>query len=501
MRLQQLEEFKQVYIQLHDNPDADAIASGYALYKYYVSKNICTKLFYTGRYQITKSNLLFMIEELHIPIEYIEHVEEIKVGVLITVDSQYGAGNITAIKAANVAIIDHHQLEIDDHMIAYCEIQPNIGSCSTVVWSMLKKENYPIEKDKNLGTALFYGLYMDTNQFAELSNPLDKDMHDELEYDSYLIKRLRNNNISLQELEIAGIALIRYIFNEDYHYAIIQAKPCDPNLLGLISDFLLQVDQIDICVVYNVTEEGFKFSVRSCIREIKANELAQYLVEDIGQGGGHIEKAGGFISKRKYDKKYAGIHSENYFGQRINQYYESFDVINFSQEDLDTTEFEKYKTNIVTLGYVKLTDILPVKARTTIRTLEGDTEIKVTDDKCLMVGLHGEVFLTDYNKFEEHFKIVEDEFVLETEYYPRIKNRLTDEYEDLMQYVKSCQAKKEEYVMVKRLTKSLKLFTDYIEESYLFGKKDDYLIVGGNDIRNVYIVKQDIFKKLYTRMT
>ncbi len=51
--------------------------------------------------------------------------------------------------------------------------------------------------------------------------------------------------------KIAGVALIRYSFNEDYNFAVIKAQPCDPNILGLISDFLLQVDVITSCLVFN----------------------------------------------------------------------------------------------------------------------------------------------------------------------------------------------------------------------------------------------------------
>ena len=34
MKLRELLEFNQIIVQCHDNPDADAIASGYALFRY-----------------------------------------------------------------------------------------------------------------------------------------------------------------------------------------------------------------------------------------------------------------------------------------------------------------------------------------------------------------------------------------------------------------------------------------------------------------------------------
>lgn len=38
MNLTQLEKFRHIVIQCHDNPDADALASGFALYSYFKAK-------------------------------------------------------------------------------------------------------------------------------------------------------------------------------------------------------------------------------------------------------------------------------------------------------------------------------------------------------------------------------------------------------------------------------------------------------------------------------
>lgn len=157
-------------------------------------------------------------------------------------------------------------------------------------------------ENKDLGTALYYGLFMDTNQFSELSNPVDMDMRESLNFDKNLVSLFRNSNISLKELEIAGVALLRCNYNDDYQFAVIHSQPCDPNVLGLISDFLLQVAGVNTCVVYNEDSGGYKFSVRSCIREVNASELSDYLSEGIGSGGGHVEKAGGYISMKLYEE-------------------------------------------------------------------------------------------------------------------------------------------------------------------------------------------------------
>lgn len=242
MRLSDLEKFEKITIQCHDNPDADALASGYGLFCYFKAKGKDVRLVYSGRNKITKPNLRLMVEKLEIPVEYLPVDTDEKLylpGLLVTVDCQYGSGNVTGITADEIAVIDHHQL--DREAIPLCVIQSGLGSCATLVWKLLKEENYDVDSNENLSTALFYGLYTDTNQFSELYSPLDMDMREALKVDKSLITLFRNSNLSLKELEIAGIAMIRYSYNDDYEFAVIKAQPCDPNILGLISDFLLQV--------------------------------------------------------------------------------------------------------------------------------------------------------------------------------------------------------------------------------------------------------------------
>ena len=108
MRLRELLKYDDIVVQCHDNPDADAIASGYAVYRYFKEQGKRVRLVYGGRYKIGKSNLVLLISELAIPIEYVETLERPKL--LVTVDCQYGEGNVTRFEAEEIAVIDHHQV-------------------------------------------------------------------------------------------------------------------------------------------------------------------------------------------------------------------------------------------------------------------------------------------------------------------------------------------------------------------------------------------------------
>lgn len=509
MKLSELNKYDSITIQCHDNPDADAIASGYALYCYFQDRDRKVRLIYSGRNRIQKSNLLLMLEHLRIPIAYIDDVpaflsqepEGRLQGLLITVDCQYGAGNVTKLPAEEVAVIDHHQIEVAP--VEMNEINPHLGSCSTLVWQMLNKVGYEI-KDLKLGTALYYGLYTDTNQFAEVFNPLDMDMREAVPFDKALIMLFRNSNLSLQEMEVAGVAMIRYIYNEDYHYAIIKSKPCDPNILGLISDFLIQVAEVYCCVVYNETVDGYKFSVRSCVKEVQANELAGFLADGVGSGGGHREKAGGFINMALYEEVYPTLHSEAFFSERLNDYFDHCQVIYAKEYDIDITDMRPFVKKPVPLGYVEAAKVLPSGTPITIRTLEGDVDMVVEEDLIIMVGIKGEIYPDIRERFAKNYEATQmsyheckDHAHCSLLYEPTIHNRSTGDVMKLTDYAKVCIAGGGTHIHAKELTNRVKIFTAWDEEKYVLGKPGDYLAVRCDDRHDIYIVEHDIFDRLY----
>ncbi len=503
MKLTDLLSYKKVYIQCHDNPDADTIASGFALYRYFVDQGKEVVFFYSGKFMIQKSNLKLMLKELQIPILYVKEPPKLEDELLLMVDCQYKAGNVTRVTAENVAVIDHHQLEMEEN--EFCEIHSGLGSCSTLVWKLLIDAGYEVNDDIALGTALYYGLYTDTNQFAEVYNPLDMDMRESVMVNQSMIRQFRNANISLTELETAGIALIRNIYNEQYRYAIIKSAPCDPNILGVISDFLLQVDCVDTCVVYNILNDGIKLSVRSCIKEVRANELAEFLCEGIGSGGGHVEKAGGFISAKLYEKAYNGIHTESYFGDRLNEYFENTEIIYAKTADIDVTDMELYQKKEMVQGFVRASNVYPLETKITVRTLEGDVDLEVTKELIIMIGIKGEVYPITEEKFNRSYRVLDEKSdlrntTIQMKYVPMIKNRTDNTAKQITEFAGSCVTTGTSQIYAKQLKKTTKIFTAWDEEKYMLGKAGDYLAVRKEDHHDIYAVEEHIFLLTYEKL-
>lgn len=517
MRLKELLEYNQIVVQCHDNPDADAIASGFGVYKYLKENGKNVRLVYGGRYEIQKSNLVLMVNELRVPIEHVDELE--KPDLLITVDCQYGQGNVTKFEAEHVAVIDHHQ--VSGKLPELSDVRSNLGACSTVVRELLQLEGIDINEDRKLATALYYGLLTDTNNFTEISHPLDKDLRDDAAFERSAITRFRNANLSLKELEIAGMALIGYDYHETYRYAVVEAKPCDPNILGMISDLMLEVDAVDTCLVYSVLPFGVKISVRSCVKEVKASELAEFITSGIGSGGGHLEKAGGFIQMELLDKAYEEyckkqavsvqrefekeeyiVHPDTegingFLRWRMDDYFDDIEIIHAKEYKADIADMQVFKKRKLTLGYVEGTDMFPAGTMVTVRTLEGDLDVKVQDDMYIMIGIHGEVYPNRKEKFERSYERMETPYVFEGEYEPIIKDTAEGKNISLIPHAKACISTGDVYIYVKQLDHRVKVFTAWDEEKYMLGKEGDYLAIRKDDMHDVYIIEQNIFEKTY----
>ncbi|MBQ6697399.1 MAG: DHH family phosphoesterase [Lachnospiraceae bacterium] len=493
MRLADLEKYNQIVIQVHDNPDADAVGSGYAIYRYFQEKGKEVRLVYGGKYAIGKSNMLLLIEELEIPIEYIQELEQPEL--LITVDCQYGEGNVQYFEAQNIAMIDHHNTgRQSDNMT---EIRSHLVSCSTVCYALLKEAGFDVNKDVKISTALYYGLFMDSNQLAEISHPYDRDMVEFLEYDKNLLNRLKYANLNIEDFETAGIAILRHNYVEKHRLAIINSKACDPNILGLIGDLALQVESIDVGIVYSEYPGGYKLSIRSCLLEVAANELAGFLTEGIGDGGGHIDKAGGFISEARFEELYDNQSIEGYFFQRMDEYFESYEVVNYNDGRQNKDAFKRYRKKSAIYGFVKLGELFEEGTECKIRTLEGDVFVTANKNTYVMIGREGEVYPIEKEVFEGRYNPLEEDYDREFDYKPSIINMTENRAYDLLPYAKQCVSQPGAQIWAKPLELATKVFSRWNYETYMYGRPGDFLCYSANDEKDVYVVKQESFPHIY----
>jgi len=520
MRLNDLLNYDRIVIQTHDNPDADAIASGFGIYLYLKEKGKHPTFIYSGANRIRKSNLTRMLTHLHIPIKYVDELPECDL--LLTVDGQYGEGNVTHFSAPVIAVIDHHV--ITGSLPELSEVRSNLGSCATLVWDMLMEAGFDANTNSNLATALYYGLYMDTGAFAELSHPKDRDLRDQAKYDDQKIALLRNSNLSIEELEVAGTALLRTDLMDEYRCAIVKANPCDPNILGIISDLVLEVDVVNVCVVFSVQPGGVKFSVRSCTRQVLAQELAAVLARGIGSGGGHMQKAGGFLNMDLLRPEYLALCEEQgmkprmelsangkseiptasackaLIEYRITQFFEDTDFIDAKDFRESDYNFRNYCNKDIVFGYVRGVDFFPVESRVKIRSIgEEDLKCTIKEDTVFVIGNHGDVHLDTSENLNELCRKEDWDFELvSADYTPTISLEDSTESVSLLNGARICIPLGKNIVRAVRLDKNVKIYDRRKKDFNRRGERGDYLIMSEkNGAVELFTEKKELFEERF----
>lgn len=285
-----------IFIQTHNFPDPDAIASAYGLQKLLLLYDISSELCYDGRIDKLSASKMLSFFKIHM-ISY----EELRPSLqeedyVICVDTQKNAGNVTDIIGDEVACIDHHPTFVSVEY-KYQDLRIT-GACATLIAGYYKELNH--EPDPDVATALLYGLKMDTLQFTRGVTELDIQMFEFLfrYYDQEKLSDLERNNMEFEDLKAYGAAIESIELYDKTGFSCIPFS-CPDALIGILSDFILALIEVEVAVVFSYREDGIKLSVRSEDPEIHAGNLIHDALAGIGNGGGHAAMAGGLIEKEK----------------------------------------------------------------------------------------------------------------------------------------------------------------------------------------------------------
>ena len=284
-----------VFIQTHNFPDPDAIASAFGLQVLLAKFNIPTTICHHGN--IERAATANMVAEFGIKMTTDEDIKDMTPeDYIITVDSQKGNANILDLVGDEVACIDHHPTFCDADY-KYRDIRL-VGSCATIIADYYRQ--YKMDMPEDVATALLYGLKMDTRDFTRGVTELDVQVYNYLfpKANSQLIRRFQSGVIQYDELEAFVDSMRNIEIFNGVAFAFLNF-PCADAFVATISDFILNLDVVNFVVVYSRREKGFKFSVRSELDELNAGKIIEAALKDVGSGGGHRSMAGGYAHEDK----------------------------------------------------------------------------------------------------------------------------------------------------------------------------------------------------------
>lgn len=304
LQLTELLKGHKSYIQTHNYPDPDAVASAYGLQYFLKMHGINAEICYDGTVEKLSTKKMFEVFDIHaLPPEKISEMRS--EDYIVTVDSQKYNINMTDFIGDEVACIDHHPTFIA------CEYQYNdiriVGACATLIAEYFYITDTPMSE--SVASALAYGIKMDTGDFIRGVTNLDVDMFAYVykHADMGKISSMYHNVLELSDLRAYGAAIDDIRIYDKVGFACLPID-CPDALIAIISEFILSLNVVDISVIYAVRKDGVKYSVRSELDEINAGKLVQRALEKYGNGGGHQAMAGGFIPKENLDKMSAGLN-------------------------------------------------------------------------------------------------------------------------------------------------------------------------------------------------
>lgn len=280
-----------VYIQTHNFPDPDAIASAYGLQKLLKLRGVRATLCYKGK--IDRYSTGKLVELMGIELLNVDDLEKVLSNddEIILVDSQKGNSNIIDIAGDEIICIDHHPKN-DMFEYRFSDIRPEIGACSTLIAQYFFENNVPM--DSQIATTLTYGIRIDTSNLTRGVSRLDIEMlyrmYDDCDYG--IISMLENSVLCFEDLVAYSKAISSIDVYEDISFADT-GKDCP--VIADISDFMLALKEVTFSVVYSAKDGGIKLSVRSVGAALDAGKVIGKALEGIGSGGGHASMAGGFI--------------------------------------------------------------------------------------------------------------------------------------------------------------------------------------------------------------
>ena len=347
-----LAERKQILVLMHNDPDPDAIASGWAmeqLIRHYLPDANLT-LGHGGLIGRAENRTMVKLFTPHL-----RHFARLEVteghaldafDAIVLVDTQPAAGNHllygTEIPLERIVwAVDHHPPRRSQTRALVHDVRPEIGACSTLLAEYLAAVG--LVPDAALATALFYGIKSDTRGLSRQATPLDTwaYMATRNLADIELLNKIEQVRLPRSYFRSLSDALANTTI---YHCAAVSPNgteeertseeagaasnpspdeqerrneangeengipPCEgdvtvsllfdmtrPDMAAEVADLLMRLENVSWAICLGIYEDRIVISVRTDVPDARAGRLVRSIVGRNGTAGGHDTMAGGRI--------------------------------------------------------------------------------------------------------------------------------------------------------------------------------------------------------------
>jgi nanoRNase/pAp phosphatase (c-di-AMP/oligoRNAs hydrolase) len=282
---------KSLLIYTHDNPDPDALAAALGLQRLAQHElGADVTVAYGGI--VGRAQNRAMVDNLKMGLVPIERVDPSAFDTIALVDSQPETGNNSLPLEHRIDIVvDHHPLRAGSARAAWCDIRPELGATSTIVFEYLRSRAVPI--DAPLATAFFFALRTETRDLGRESTEAERRAYLALVplVDHALLYRMSHPKVPRAHFAALDRALrSAQVFGDVV--AVNLGALGYPDLVAEIADLLLSYEGARFVLCMGQYEDSPYLSLRTEANYARAGTVMRQVVAQDGAAGGHGTMAG-----------------------------------------------------------------------------------------------------------------------------------------------------------------------------------------------------------------
>lgn len=272
-------------ILMYGDPDPDAIGAALGLRAIWSVAGRSPLIRYTGEVQRYQNKLL--MSWLRTEIQRLDGDELAQADLIAVVDAQPAFWKDARPRAQ--VVIDHHPVR-EECVADYVDLRPGYGATSSILTEYLHEAGLPI--DRQLATALLYGITTDTDDLKRNAGPADIAAYELLQHraDATFRARLDKSQIPMQVLDWIAWGIGHRVVHRDLcliHFGNVPTS----DIMVQVADLVLLTHGIAwvVCAGVRKDDNGRRLVVvfRSDGHHCDVGKRARDAFSDIGSAGGH----------------------------------------------------------------------------------------------------------------------------------------------------------------------------------------------------------------------
>ena len=293
--LDALGKYQRVATIMHDNPDPDAIASGWAV-SVLIQEKLGIPVRLLGSGAIVRAENRHMVDLLMPPIELVSKLDLDADTASVLVDCGLGTTNHLGTRSGikPVAVVDHHLHRNGEGKLPFVDIRTEAAATASITAEYLREQG--VDPGMKLATAILYAIRTETCGSETSHSPMDRAVVTWLTdlADPTLLAEIENAPLEIDYFGDLVLAMQRTFLYDDAALCFLQ-RASGAEIVGEVADLLVRCRGIRRVLCAAIIGKDLLLSVRTQRDSDNAAKLLQATLDGLGGCGGHAHRAGGKV--------------------------------------------------------------------------------------------------------------------------------------------------------------------------------------------------------------